>query len=123
MFARFGPGAPGTKNSWRCYGVLKTTNEFKACLDENGVRTIENCSDPNPVQNTFCYNDRLQEIIKEMRSGECPRILETENTAEELESTTQTRDGNIVKILPGPAPAPNFLKYKFAENCEKNFFY
>jgi hypothetical protein len=95
MFARFGPGAPDTKNSWRCYGELKTTNELKACLDENGVRTIENCSDPDPVQNTFCYNDRLQEIIKEMRSGECPRILETANAAEELESSTQTESTTV----------------------------
>ena len=59
-------------------------------MDENGVRTIENCSDPDPVENTFCYNERLQEIIKEIRSGECPRILETASAAEEPESTTTT---------------------------------
>ncbi|CAG5103236.1 Oidioi.mRNA.OKI2018_I69.chr1.g679.t1.cds [Oikopleura dioica] len=87
MLARFGPGPPGTKNNWRCYGEFKETNEQKACLDENGEKSVENCSDPDPVPGTFCYNGRLQEIIKEIRDGACPEVLE-KAAVQEVSTTT-----------------------------------
>lgn len=100
MLARFGPGPPGTKNNWRCYGEFKETNEQKACLDENGEKSVENCSDPDPIPQTFCYNGRLQEIIKEIRDGACPEVLEVAKENEEsttVITTTETEE-IIVRI-------------------------
>jgi len=103
MFARFGAGPSGAKDTWRCYGELKNTNKSRACLDEYGVKTVENCSDPDPVPNTFCYNERLQEIIKELRAGGCPTILETSTSKQESStqsvSTTTEEDEVIVCYL------------------------
>lgn len=72
LFARYGLNKARTKSAWRCYAEFLDSSVLEGCVNEDGTRTNEQCSDPDPSAGKYC--SRSPELT-EIRNNGCPATM------------------------------------------------